>query len=120
MSGVKRERGLSDTQHLAPNITFVRCPRWLARILSPSGIGVRLAVPTCLMESTQRVGQSPAPTMEGAVNFEEAGKVIDGELKKFVEFVEEKVRPKTRQEMAQLLRKASKNLTKAAQSLEKR
>ena len=57
---------------------------------------------------------------EGAVNFEEAGKLIDGELKKFVEFVEQKVRPKTRQEMAQLLRKASKNLTKAAQSLEKR
>ena len=54
------------------------------------------------------------------MNFEEAGKLIDQELKNFVEFVEQKVRPKTRQEMAQLLRKASKNLTKAAQSLEKK
>ncbi len=56
---------------------------------------------------------------EDAMNFEDAGKIIDGEVKKFVEFVEQKVRPKTRREMAQLLRKASKNLTKAAQSLEK-
>lgn len=54
------------------------------------------------------------------MNFEEAGKAIDSELKKFVEFVEQKVRPKTRKEMAQLLRKASRNLTKAAQSLEKK
>ena len=53
------------------------------------------------------------------MNFEDAGKLIDSELKKFVDFVEQKVRPKTRKEMAQLLRKASKNLTKAAQSLEK-
>ncbi len=58
--------------------------------------------------------------MEGVVNFEEAGKAIDSELKKFVEFVEQKVRPKTRKEMAQLLRKASRNLTKAAQSLDKK
>jgi hypothetical protein len=54
------------------------------------------------------------------MNFEDAGKLIDNELKKFVEYVEQKVRPKTRQEMAQLLRKASRNLTKAAQSLEKK
>jgi hypothetical protein len=54
------------------------------------------------------------------VNFEDAGKMIDGELKKFVEFVEQTVRPKTRREMAQLLRKASKNLAKAAQSLEQK
>ncbi len=54
------------------------------------------------------------------MNFEEAGKAVDRELKKFVEFVEQKVRPKTRREMAQLLRKASKNLTKAAESLEEK
>lgn len=53
------------------------------------------------------------------VNFEEAGKAVDRELQKFVEFVEQKVRPQTRKEMAQLLRKASKNLAKAARSLEK-
>jgi hypothetical protein len=57
---------------------------------------------------------------EDAMNFEQAGKLIDEELKNFVEFVEQKVRPKTRQEMAELLRKASKNLTKMAQSLEKK
>ena len=54
------------------------------------------------------------------MNFEEAGRLIDQELKNFVEFVEQKVRPKTRREMAELLRKASKNLTKMAQSLEKK
>ncbi len=53
------------------------------------------------------------------MNFEEAGKAVDREVKKFVEFVEQKVRPQTRKEMAQLLRKASENLAKAAQSLEK-
>ena len=57
---------------------------------------------------------------EEAMNFEEAGRLIDQELKNFVEFVEQKVRPKTRQEMAELLRKASKNLTKMAQNLEKK
>ena len=70
-------------------------------------------------EATRGSGK-PYPHTEDDVNFEEAGKIIDSELKKFVEFVEEKVRPKTRQEMAQLLRKASKNLTKAAQSLERK
>ena len=54
------------------------------------------------------------------MNFEEAGKLIDEELQKFVAFVEQKVRPKTRREMAELLRTASKNLTKVAQSLEKK
>jgi hypothetical protein len=54
------------------------------------------------------------------MKFEEAGRLIDQELQKFVEFVEQKVRPKTRREMAELLRAASKNLTKAAQSLEKK
>jgi hypothetical protein len=54
------------------------------------------------------------------MNFEEAGKLIDQELQKLVEFVELKVRPKTRREMADLLRTASKNLNKMAQSLEKK
>jgi hypothetical protein len=54
------------------------------------------------------------------MNFEEAGKLIDQELQKLVLFVEQKVRPKTRQEMAELLRTASKNLTKVAKNLEKK
>jgi len=69
----------------------------------------------------KRAGSSLVrPGAEAIMNFEDAGKLIDNELKKFVEYVEQKVRPKTRQEMAQLLRKASRNLTKAAQSLEKK
>ena len=55
----------------------------------------------------------------GAVNFEEAGKAVDREVKKLVDFVENKVRPATRQEMAELLRKASKNLAKMAENLDK-
>ena len=54
------------------------------------------------------------------MNFEQAGKLIDQELQKFVEFIEQQVRPKTRREMAELLRTASKNLTKVAQNLEKK
>lgn len=53
------------------------------------------------------------------MTFEEAGKTLDIEVKKFVEFVEQKVRPKSRREMADLLRKASEHLTKMAESLEK-
>ena len=53
------------------------------------------------------------------MKFEEAGKAVDREVKKLVDFVEHKVRPATRQEMAELLRKASKNLAKMAESLDK-
>jgi len=53
------------------------------------------------------------------MTFEEAGKVIDSEITKLVEFVDNKVKPSTRQEMAQLLKKASEKLTKLAESLEK-
>jgi hypothetical protein len=64
--------------------------------------------------------RSEGSRTEDVMNFEEAGKLIDHELERFVEFVEQKVRPKTRREMAELLRTASKNLTKMAQSLEKK
>jgi hypothetical protein len=70
-------------------------------------------------ERSRREGSEGSQT-EDAMNFEEAGKLIDQELQKFVAFVEQKVRPKTRREMAELLRTASKNLTKVAQSLEKK
>jgi hypothetical protein len=53
------------------------------------------------------------------MNFEEAGKAVDREIQKFVEFVETKVKPKTRQEMADVLRKASEKLSRMAQNLEK-
>lgn len=53
------------------------------------------------------------------MTFEKAGKAVDNEVKKFVEFVEKKVRPATRRETAQLLRKASQSLAKFAKSLER-
>ncbi len=54
------------------------------------------------------------------MNFEEAGRAVDREVQKFVEFVDQKVRPSTRREMAELLRKASESLAKVAASLENR
>jgi len=63
---------------------------------------------------------SEGSATEDAMNFEQARKLIDQKLQKFVEFIEQQVRPKTRREMAELLRTASKNLTKVAQNLEKK
>ena len=53
------------------------------------------------------------------MKFEEAGRALDHEVEKLVEFVQEKVKPATRQEMSELLRKASARLAKLAESLEK-
>ena len=53
------------------------------------------------------------------MTFEEAGKVIDEELARLVEFVDKKVKPSTRLEMAQLLKKASEKLSKLAESVAK-
>jgi len=53
------------------------------------------------------------------MNFEEAGRALDREIEKLVEFLDQKVRPTTRQEMAELLRKASARLAKLADSLGK-
>jgi hypothetical protein len=53
------------------------------------------------------------------MKFEEAGRALDREVEKLVEFVEEKVKPATRQEMSELLRKAAARLAKLAESLEK-
>jgi hypothetical protein len=52
------------------------------------------------------------------MNFEEAGKAVDREVQKLIDFVETKVRPTTRREMAELLRKASERLAKMADSLQ--
>ena len=51
------------------------------------------------------------------MKFEEAGRALDREIEKLVEFVEEKVKPATRQEMSELLRKASARLAKLADSM---
>jgi hypothetical protein len=54
-----------------------------------------------------------------AVKFEDAGRAIDREVVKLIDYLDRKVKPATRQEMADLLRKASKRLTKLAADLEK-
>jgi hypothetical protein len=53
------------------------------------------------------------------MKFEEAGKAIDAEITKLVEFLDKKVKPATKQEMAELLKKASERLSKLAESIEK-
>ncbi len=53
------------------------------------------------------------------MKFEDAGRVIDREVAKLVEFLDRKVKPATRQDTAKLLRKASERLAKLAESLEK-
>lgn len=53
------------------------------------------------------------------MKFEDAGRAIDREVAKLVEFLDRKVKPATREEMAKLLRKTSERLTKLAESLEK-
>jgi len=44
---------------------------------------------------------------------------VDKEFEKFVHFVEHEVRPTTRKELSELLRKASTQLAKMAESLSK-
>jgi hypothetical protein len=53
------------------------------------------------------------------VKFEEAGRAIDKEVAKLVQYVNKNVKPKTRQEAATLLRRASRELAKLARNLEK-
>lgn len=53
------------------------------------------------------------------MKFEETGRAIDNELSKLKEFLGQKVKPATRQEMASLLRKSAERLSKLAESLEK-
>jgi len=57
--------------------------------------------------------------MEATVKFEDAGRAIDQEVAKLVNFLNKKVKPATRQETAKLLRRASRNLSKMARNLEK-
>jgi hypothetical protein len=57
--------------------------------------------------------------VEAAVKFEDAGRAIDREVAKLAEYLNKKVRPATRAETAKLLRRASRNLSKMARTLEK-
>ena len=53
------------------------------------------------------------------MKFEDAGKAIDREVAKLSRYMEKKVKPATRAETAKLLRRASRNLSKMARTLEK-
>ena len=65
------------------------------------------------------VGSQRNVRKEDEMKFEEVGKAVDQEFAKFVEFVEHEVRPTTRKELSQLLKKASVQLAKMAESLSK-
>jgi len=53
------------------------------------------------------------------MKFEEAGRAVDREVAKLADFLDKKLKPETRQEMASLLRRASRHLAKLARNLEK-
>ncbi len=53
-------------------------------------------------------------------NFEEIGRVLDREVAKLAKYLDREVKPKTRQDLADLLRKASGRLEKLAAKVEKR
>ncbi len=53
------------------------------------------------------------------MKFEDTGRAVDREVARLMEFLDKKVKPATRQDMAKLLRKASERLSKLAESLEK-
>jgi hypothetical protein len=62
---------------------------------------------------------SAQTSQEVIVKFEDAGRAMDREVEKMVNYVEQKLKPATRQETAKLLRKASRRLARLALSLEK-
>jgi|GEM_PF-4926225 len=53
------------------------------------------------------------------MNFEEAGKVIDVELKKLVNYFETQIKPSTRRDLAEVVRRAAKNLSDLAGKIDK-
>lgn len=53
------------------------------------------------------------------MKFEDAGRAIDREVARLVDYLDHKVKPATRQDMSEPLRKASKRLAKLADDLEK-
>jgi len=55
----------------------------------------------------------------GAMNFEEAGKALDREIGKLTKYLDGKVKPSAREDMARALRRASRELEKLAKNLAK-
>ena len=53
------------------------------------------------------------------MNFEEAGRAVDREVTKLADFVDKKLKPSTRNELATLLRRASQHLDNLAKNIEK-
>ena len=53
------------------------------------------------------------------MKFEDAGRAIDNEVAKLADYLNKKVKPAPKEETAKLLRRASRNLSKMARSLEK-
>jgi hypothetical protein len=53
------------------------------------------------------------------MKFEEAGRAVDREVAKLADFLDKRLKPATRQDMATLLRRASKHLAELARDLEK-
>ena len=53
------------------------------------------------------------------MKFEDAGKALDAEIAKLRGFFDQRVHPRTRQEMIKFLRQASDRLAKLADKLEK-
>src|SRR5271157_3887269 len=71
----------------------------------------------------EKLGPSwPLRRSEGActMTFEDAGRVVDKEITNLVKFLDKKVKPATKKEMAGLLQKASDRLSKLAKSLEEK
>ncbi len=53
------------------------------------------------------------------MNFEDAGRTLDREFEKLRKYLANEVRPQTRKETAEFLRKSAERLTKMAERLEK-
>lgn len=53
------------------------------------------------------------------MKFEEAGRAVDQEVAKLADFVDKKLKPSTRNELATLLRRASRHLEELAKNLDK-
>jgi hypothetical protein len=53
------------------------------------------------------------------MKFEDAGRALDLEIERLKKFRDREVKPRSRRDIAELLRKASKRLVKIAETLEK-
>ena len=53
------------------------------------------------------------------MNFQEMGRILDREATKLAEYLDREVKPKTRQDLADLLRRASRRLEAFAADIEK-